>query len=144
MKRQGKITFDLDTLQEDSFGILKGLKDRELIMAFIFLDGLFSKSVQNNLEDLTEKRQEEPLDHNTNLKDYQLHLEASAKSKNIIKDYSREIERLLVYLKKNKINFSSINTGLINWTKDWGKGKFAPSREISNQFLEEINKLKLI
>ncbi len=90
INRKGKITFDLNEVQEDSFRIIKSLEGRKLVMAYLYLEELSGKPIK---DDLIEEKEVKTPNHKTILKEYQLHLEASAKSKNIIKDYSSEIKR---------------------------------------------------
>jgi hypothetical protein len=97
INRKGKIAFDLDKIKEDSFHIIKNLEGRKLVMAYFYLKELYGKTIK---VDLIEEREVKTPDHKTILKYYQLHLEASAKSKNTIKDYSREIDRFLSHLKE--------------------------------------------
>ena len=109
--RKGKITFDLDVIQEDSFRIIKSLEGRKLVMAYLYLEELSGRVVT---DDLTEEREVKTPDYKTILNDYRLHLEASAKAKNTIKDYSREIGRFLNHLKESGTSFATINTSFLN------------------------------
>ena len=52
--RKGKITFDLDVIQEDSFRIIKSLEGRKLVMAYLYLEELSGRIVT---DDLTEERE---------------------------------------------------------------------------------------
>jgi site-specific recombinase XerD len=111
INRNGKITFDLDGMQEDSFRIIKSLEGKKLVMAYLYLEELSGKPIK---DDLTEEREVKTLDYKTILDEYRLHLEASAKSKNTIKDYCREIERFLNHLKVSNTDLISISTGFLN------------------------------
>ncbi len=111
INRKGKITFDMDGMQEDSFRIIKSLEGKKLVMAYLYLEKLSGKPIK---DDLTEEREVKTLDYKTILDEYRLHLEASAKSKNTIKDYCREIERFLNHLKVSNTDLISISTGFLN------------------------------
>ncbi len=78
INRKGKITFDLDGMQEDSFRIIKSLEGKKLVMAYLYLEELSGKPIK---DDLIGKREVKTPGHKTILKDYQLHLEASARLK---------------------------------------------------------------
>ena len=114
VKSSGKLIIDMDRILEDSISILKSLDRRNLVKAYLYLDGLSGKPVNNDPDVLTKVREIKTPDHKIILKDYQLHLEASAKSKNTIKDYSREIERFLNYLRENNIDLIPISTSFLN------------------------------
>ncbi len=60
INRKGKITFDLDVMQEDSFRIINSLEGRKLVMAYLYLGELSSKLIKDYL---TEEREVKTLNY---------------------------------------------------------------------------------
>ena len=109
-----KLIIDMDRILDESISILKSLDRKNLIKAYLYLDGLSERKVSNGLDILSKVKKIEEPDHNTVLENYRLHLEASANSKNTINDYCREIRRFVDHLKESGTGFSAINTSFLN------------------------------
>ena len=109
-----RLIIDMDRILTESISILRSLDRRNLIKAYLYLDGLSERKVNNGSGILGQVKKIEEPDHVSILENYRLHMEASAKSKNTIKDYCREINRFLNQLKESSTSFSTINTSYLN------------------------------
>jgi len=114
IKEEGKIIIDIDVLQEVSTCILENLKDIDLLRVYFYLDEIYGKGNRNIIKDLVYESGNKSLDHKTIKKQYQVYLEASGRAKTTIKDYAREVERFLNYLKDSSIVLSSLKIDVVN------------------------------
>ena len=94
-----------------SSDILNGLSCMGLLRAYIHLDEI-RKARTGELD--IEVKDERPVDTSSVIEEYRLHMEASAKSKNTIKDYCREIRHFLDHIKESSTSFSAISTSYLN------------------------------
>ena len=114
VENSGKLIIDMDRILAESISILKSLDRRNLIKAYLYLDGLSGSKLNDGSDILGQAKKTKEPDHSIVLENYRLHLEASANSKNTINDYCREIRRFLEHLKDNSTSFSAINTSYLN------------------------------
>ena len=71
-----------------------------------YFDEMYGKANRNIRKDLVSESGNKSLNNITIKKQHQVYLEASGRVKTTIKDYAREVERFLNYLKNSSIVLS--------------------------------------